>query len=337
MQELLNRLKSIDPHARQAEIEELLKSEKRPREVDRLVKELRVLRNLNGIGMSPYDAFTKKVIPVIPSSYRAPIVLPGGSLYNPDINVLTRNIGLVNDVLNEAKGKVDDDTLESLKKDLYDQVEQLTFIDTPGDKYDEIKNNYFTTLSGATAPKGGFFQSKMIRKRQNLTGRGVIVPNSNLGIDEAEIPYNMGFKIYDPFVRRALKERGYKPDEIDTAIKTQSTLAKRTLQSVGDERPVVLNRAPSIWRGSVTGHRPIFVDKETIGTPNLLDPYILGDHDGDSCLCDIHIRYSHTPRARWLSRLVLTINGIAILLSHILTKGDSNEIRHNRKRESSRA
>jgi len=333
MKELLERLKNVDPEARQAEIEALLKTEKRPREVDRLVKELKVLRNINALGITPYAAFTKSVLPVIPSTYRAPITLPGGSLYNPDINVLTRNVGLVNDVLREAQGKVDPETMESLKKDLYDQVELLTSIDTPKEDYEEPKNNYFTTLAGANSPKGGFFQSKMIRKRQNLSGRGVIVPNSNLGIDEAEIPYNMGFKIYEPFVRRMLKDRGYKPDEIDTAISSQSDLAKKTLQDIGNERPVILNRAPSIWGGSVTGHRPLFVDKETIGVPNLVDTYQLGDHDGDCSLCDIHLRYFIASLPCWLSRFILTIKGIALLLSHLFIKGDSNEICHNGKRK----
>lgn len=313
MQALLDRLKSVDPKARQAELEAALKTETRPREIDKLVKELKIIRNLNSLDLSPYDAFTKKVLPVIPSAFRAPITLPGGSLYNPDINVLTRNVGLVNDVLSEAKGKVDPETLESLKKDLYDQVGQLTAIEAPEAGYDELRKNYFTTIAGVNTPKGGFFQSKMIRKRQNLSARGVIIPNSTLGIDEAEIPFNVGFKIYEPFIRRAMKERGYKSDEIDSAISGQTDLAKRVLQDVGNTRPVILNRAPSIWGGSVTGHRPIFVDKETIGVPNLFDTYAKGDHDGDSCLCDIHLRHNFVNKTMRRSRIALTIRGIALV------------------------
>lgn len=329
MKELLNRLQSVDPKARQKEIEALLQTEKRPREIDKLVKELRVLRNINALGITPYDAFTRSVLPVIPSTYRAPIALPGGTMYNPDINLLMRNVGLVNDVLQEAKGKVDDDTLESLKKDLYDQVEQLTGIDSPEAGYDEIRNNYFTTLAGASSPKSGFFQSKMIRKRQNLSARGVIVPNTNLGIDEAEIPYNVGFKIYDPFVRRALKDRGYNREEIDTAINSQSDLAKKVLQDIGNDRPVILNRAPSIWGGSVTGHRPIFVDKETIGVPNLFCPYSFGDFDGDSGLCSLRLHlFCGIPPLR---RFLLTIKYIVVSCLQLILKGDKDEIRNYRK------
>lgn len=334
MQELIDRLNGIDPVARQAELEAAAKTEKRPRELNAIVKELKILRNLNDLGMSPVDAFTRTTIPVIPSQFRAPIELPGGSMYNPDINVLTRNIGLVNDVVNEAKSKLSKPELESLKKDLYDQVEQLVAIDAPQDPKNEIRNNYFTTIAGVGSPKNGFFQSKMIRKRQNLSARGVIVPVPELDIDEVEIPYNMGFKSYEPFIKRQLRDRGYSSSEADDHIKKQTDLAKAVLQEIGNERPLIINRAPSIWAGSVTGHRPIFVDKETIGTPNLIDPFQKADHDGDSCLCNIHLRVFNVYSSTWLSRFCLTVFAVAILLSHIFMKGDNNEIRHYGKRKS---
>lgn len=337
MQKMLDRLKALDPKARQLEIETLLKTEKRPREVDKLVKELKILRNINELKISPIDAFTREYVPVIPSMYRAPIEMPGGSLYNPDINVLTRNIGLVNNVVNEAKGKVDAATYESLKKDLYGQLEQLVAVDAPEDPKKELKRNYFTTIAGTKRPKSGHFQSKMIRKRQDLSARGVIIPNPELGMDEAEIPFNIGFKIYEPFLRRELNDRGYKKDEIDAAIKNQTPLAKKTLQRIGDERPVVLNRAPSIWGGSVTGHKPIFVDKESVGIPNLLSPYQKADYDGDSVLCDIHLRVSHNNNMPPITRFLLTVFNSTISCLYNLFKGDKYVLRNHRERTGSDA
>ncbi|MDD2297423.1 MAG: hypothetical protein PHX79_06370, partial [Sphaerochaetaceae bacterium] len=55
----------------------------------------------------------------------------------------------------------------------------------------------------------------------------------------------------------------------------------------GKDRPVLLNRAPTIAEGSITAHHPIFVDKLNINIPNSLALFQKADFDGDSVCATI--------------------------------------------------
>ncbi|MEA3485547.1 MAG: hypothetical protein U9R03_02445, partial [Candidatus Aerophobetes bacterium] len=202
-----------------------------------------------------------------------------------------RNIGFANETLKKAKKLLPPDKIKEAKRNLYNTVEDLAGFNDPTSTR-QARKNIWGTISGGTtqSPKSGFFQQKVTRKRQTLTGRSVITPNPSLDIDEVEIPYSMGFDMYEPYIKKEFYARGYNKDETKSNIKKQTNIAKEILRTVGKERPIMLNRAPSIWQGSVTGNKPIFTDSKNIGIPNLLAPFILGDFDGDAV--SIHVPVS---------------------------------------------
>ncbi len=286
MSEILNRLSDIDIDDRLPRIKNRIEHETSPRIIDKLVKEFKVLNNLKKEGLTPYEAFTREIVPVIPAQFRSPIELPNGNIFSPETNILLRDIALTNNLVDKSKemGKEQED---KATKELYKTVEKLMGFKSP-----EEGKNLFDTISGGKAPpKRGFFQRHMVRKRQNMSGGSVISPGPHLDIDEVEIPYDIGLNIFEPFIKKELTERGYANDDIEKAISKRTSLAKDALLSASRNRPVLINRAPSIWQGSVTAHKPIFTNKKNITIPSLLTAYQGADFDGDSCISFIRLRY----------------------------------------------
>jgi DNA-directed RNA polymerase subunit beta' len=289
MNEIIKRLSDIDVDKRIEEAKKELKIKKNVRDIDKIVREIKILQNLKMEKLNPSGAFTLSSIPVVPAQYRAPIELPDGNIFTPDINLLLRDIGFANATLKKTKDLKDPETINKAEFNLYKSVNELTGLDNPKDNR-MVKKNIFGTISGTGSPKGGLFQRKLTRKRQNLSGRAVISPNPSIDVDEIEVPYGMGFKIYEPYMKQKLKDRGYSYEDIENEIKKNSDLAKETLRDIGKERPLLLNRAPSIWGGSVTGHYPIFTDNKNITIPNLVTISQKADFDGDAL--SVHVPVS---------------------------------------------
>lgn len=292
MQALLDKLNNIDVDARIAELKAYIDANKHkgPDKVDKQVKALKVLLALKDQGLTPYEAFTRETVPVIPSQYRAPIQLPNNTFIVPDVNDLLRNIGFMATSLADVKDELPADELEKARKDLYGAVDKLQGLETP-EINRQIKKNYFATISGSPGPaKSGFVQTSLTKKRVDLSGRSVISPNPQLDMDQVEIPIDMGLSLYKPFVKRELINRGYSPDKANKLISSKDERALDALQRAGDTRPVLINRAPSIDQGSVTAHWPTFVDKYNINIPNVIAQYQKGDFDGDTV--SVHVPVS---------------------------------------------
>ncbi len=57
------------------------------------------------------------------------------------------------------------------------------------------------TIAGDN-PKVGFFQSKIMKRRQELSMRGAITPEPAMHIDQVGLPKNAAMSLYKPFVIR---------------------------------------------------------------------------------------------------------------------------------------
>jgi len=291
MKNIIDKLENIDVDTRLKEVNNQLSTEKSAKVINDLVKEKRVLLNLKEERLSPGEAFTRKILPVIPSKYRSPIEMPNGTIFNPDVNVLLRNVGFANKSLKNAKKYLSKEDIQVAEKELYKTLEDLSGYDNP--RNNNISDNLFASIKGKKGkpPKTGFFQNSVVKKRLNLTGRGVISPDPTLGIDEISVPYKMGFDLYNPFVLKGLKEIGFSTEEAKSNIKERTNVAKTILRDIAGEKPVAINRAPSIWKGSIVGLKPIFSEDNNIKIPNLVAPTLIGDFDGDSCLSFIELRH----------------------------------------------
>src|SRR5690606_18791005 len=126
-------------------------------------------------------------------------------------------------------------------------------------------------------------------KTQDYIGSSVIAVDPNLGIDEIGLPYQMAETMYEPFVLKELRKLGYKLQDYSRIKKENPTLIRNILNRIVKERPVVMNRNPSLHRGSTVGLNPILIEGKSIKT----NPLILGplgaDYDGDDQINNVVI------------------------------------------------
>ena len=75
-------------------------------------------------------------------------------------------------------------------------------------------------------------QRKVIGSTVDTVGRGVIVPNPRLKLNEVGLPTPMAFGIMAPFVERELVKAGYTPVDAMKQVKQQTPQALEVLQNI---------------------------------------------------------------------------------------------------------
>jgi DNA-directed RNA polymerase subunit beta' len=268
---------------------------------DNLVKELKYLRALNSVGMRPEDAYITSKIPVPPPIYR-PIV-PGktGDLQISDANSLLRDAMIANDLLSKTRGLPG--VQEDARKHLYDSMGALYGLHDPVSPQLLARNaqGYIARIAGVGSPKSGFFQSKLVKRQQDISGRGTIVPDSTLAMDEVGLPEDAGWAMFAPFVIKSLVQRGYGALDAKKMVEDRHPVAKETLLAETRNRPVLVNRAPSLYRYNVLAAYPKLVPGKTIRVPEALAPIQSGDYDGDAVTIMAPVTAAAVEEARGLT------------------------------------
>jgi DNA-directed RNA polymerase subunit beta' len=151
---------------------------------------------------------------------------------------------------------------------------------------DQPINGFIDEIANET-PKQGFFIQKLLSKRQDLVGRGVITAGPELHMDEIGVPEKMAWKVFNPFVIREFGKNGYKSDFARKEIEAKTPLAKKMLMDTMKQRTVLMNRAPSLHKFSIMAHKPVLTDSLAIKVPPLVLKGYGGDFDGDAV--NIHV------------------------------------------------
>ena len=276
-------LKKVDVDA---EMDALLEKAKgaKDAQLDSINKRLRYLQALKKFELRPEQAYMRKKLPVVPPKYRPVYSLPDGNVGTSDINLLYQQIGLVNEVM---KKPVMDLLPESEKQDIRQELRKsvkaisgLTDYNLKG----RDREGFISTISGKTkgSPKRGFFISKLMSKKQDFVGRGTIIPEPDLGIDEVALPEQMAWKLFEPFVVRQLKQYGKTPLMAMDEIKKKTELAKKALELVMKDRKVILKRDPALHKFSMMAFSPKITSGKAIKIPPLVVDGYNADFDGDT-------------------------------------------------------
>jgi len=88
--------------------------------------------------------------------------------------------------------------------------------------------------------------------------------------------------MYKPFVVKKLVKSGYSPLDAIDHIDKRTPLARKALESETQERPVMFNRAPTLWRYSVLGAYPKLIPGKTIRMNPFVETPLNADYDGDA-------------------------------------------------------
>jgi DNA-directed RNA polymerase subunit beta' len=159
--------------------------------------------------------------------------------------------------------------------------------------------------------KQGRFRQNLLGKRVDYSGRSVIVVGPELQLHQSGLPKHMALELFKPFVMRQLIEKGYAHN-----IKSARRQVEKARPEVWDiltnvvkERPVLLNRAPTLHRLSVQAFEPVLIDGSAIQIHPLVCSAFNADFDGDQMA--IHVPLS-TDAVREAREQMLSIKNMLL-------------------------
>ena len=238
---------------------------------DKLLKEYRYLSALNKLGMHPKEYVLSK-FPIMPPVYR-PIypASDGGTPMVSDLNHLYRDLILTNTALKDLKDFPDKDKKE-LRKNLFQSAGAVIGVTDPVNVKSQKQQlkGALKQLSGETS-KEGFFHRKLLYRPTDSTGRGTILPDPNLHVDEAGIPKEMCYELFKPFMIRNLVRKGLDPVAAAKEVLDKTHNANTALMEEIKDRPIILNRAPTLWKLNMMAFKPIPIEGKSIFIPPLVN------------------------------------------------------------------
>ena len=248
---------------------------------DSLNKKARFLTALKKTGLKADEAYIRKKMPVLPPQYRPLYQLPDGNVTTSDVNFLYQNVGILNEMLKQpVMDMLPEEQKAGIRKDLNSHMKAVSGMTDQSIKGRERKG--FVSQIAGPQPKKGFFIDKVLSKQQDYAGRGTIIPEPELGVDEMGMPEKMAWKVFRPFIVKELRKFGKSPNQANQEIENKTALAKKALQSVMANRTVLLNRAPSLHKFSVMAFKPKLTEGKSIKIPPLVVKGFNADFDGDT-------------------------------------------------------
>lgn len=280
--------------------------------LNKLNRQVKYLRALKKAGMDAKEAYTMKHLPVVPPVMRPISILDNGDINTDDLNQLYRGIGMSNEKLEEADPRMPGEEYSDLRESLYEGLKALTLTGKT------FRRRHLSGIAARIAgsdvgsPKRGFFQNKIIGRRQDMSMRGTIVPEPSLGLDEVAIPKKAAVEVYKPFTSRRLVRAGYKPLEADYEIKTNSPVARAALEREVQERPLLMKRDPVLHKYGVQAFKPVLTSGKAIKIHPLVTDGFNADFDGNCVIGSSKIALKFGDRDAMLSSGILEEDGMKI-------------------------
>jgi DNA-directed RNA polymerase subunit beta' len=141
--------------------------------------------------------------------------------------------------------------------------------------------------------KQGRFRQNLLGKRVDYSGRSVIVVGPDLQLHQCGLPKEMALILFEPFIMRRLKERGF----VHTVRSAKKMIERRVpvvwdvLDEVIKDHPVMLNRAPTLHRLSIQAFDPVLIEGKAIQLHPLVCQAYNADFDGDQMA--VHVPLSN--------------------------------------------
>jgi DNA-directed RNA polymerase subunit beta' len=288
-------LKKVNIEKQADGIKQELKSVKSPSKKDDFVKRLKYLEGLKRAELKPEHAYILRNIPVLPPIARPPTVEGNNKVTYPDVNLLYKDLMTINDPFKFNKEFLPNNQLTDARRDLYGGVKAVFGLGeaVSGSSRGKGLKGLVKQISGTTGPKGGFFHSKLLSKKQDFSGRGTIYAEPDLGFNEAAIPEDMLWTTFEYHLYRDLARQGFDYVTAKKAVKDRTPVAQSSLNKLIKQIPIILNRAPTLMRTNVTAHYAKPIKGKTIGLNPLHLPLYAGDYDGDA----LTIQVPMTPEA----------------------------------------
>jgi DNA-directed RNA polymerase subunit beta' len=263
-------------------------------------KQLRVVEAFRNSGNKP-EWMILTVLPVLPPDLRPMVQLDGGRFATSDLNDLYRRVINRNNRLHHL---IDIGAPEIIvrneKRMLQEAVDSLIDNGRRGRAISISGNHKLKSLSDMLRGKQGRFRQNLLGKRVDYSGRSVIVCGPTLELHQCGLPRRMALELFKPFVMRRLVAGGLAPN-----IKSARRLVERAkaevydiLEDVIKERPILLNRAPTLHRLSIQAFEPVLIDGSAIQIHPLVCSAFNADFDGDQMAVHVPLSRAAVKEAR---------------------------------------
>ncbi len=158
-------------------------------------------------------------------------------------------------------------------------------------------NRALKSLSDMLKGKQGRFRQNLLGKRVDYSGRSVIVVGPELKLYQCGVPKEMAIELFRPFVMKKLVEDGV-ANNIKSAKKKIDKGEPEVWDALEDiikDRPVMLNRAPTLHRLGIQAFEPVLVEGRALKLHPLCCTAFNADFDGDQMA--IHVPLSAEAQA----------------------------------------
>ncbi|MHB8777800.1 MAG: DNA-directed RNA polymerase subunit beta' [Anaerolineales bacterium] len=243
------------------------------------------------------------VLPVIPPDLRPMVQLDGGRFATSDLNDLYRRVINRNNRLKRLlELGAPDVIIRNEKRMLQEAVDSLIDNSQRGKALSRRGRRELKSLSDMLKGKKGRFRRNLLGKRVDYSGRSVIVVGPQLKLNQCGLPKSMALELYRPFVISRLVQNNYAAN-----VKGARRLIERNrpevweaLEGVIGDRPVLLNRAPTLHRLGIQAFEPILIEGSAIQLHPLVTTAFNADFDGDQMAVHVPLSQKAVTEAREL-------------------------------------
>jgi DNA-directed RNA polymerase subunit beta' len=275
----------------------------------RAIKRLKVVNSfLVPAGQDPKDvplpeSMVMRVIPVIPPDLRPMVQLDGGRFATSDLNDLYRRVINRNNRLKRFDEQQTPQIIKNNEKRmLQEAVDALFDNGRRGRPVTGTGNRALKSLSDMLKGKQGRFRQNLLGKRVDYSGRSVIVVGPQLKLHQCGLPKQMALELFKPFVIKQLQDKG-----LASSIKSAKRAVERAypevwgeLEEIIRDRPVLLNRAPTLHRLGIQAFEPQLVEGKAIQLHPLVCAAFNADFDGDQMAVHLPLSVEAQAEARVL-------------------------------------
>jgi DNA-directed RNA polymerase subunit beta' len=241
------------------------------------------------------------LLPVLPPALRPIVQLDGGRFVISDLNDLYRRVINRNNRLRRLmKLGAPEIIIRNEKRMLQEAVDALIDNGRRGRAVTTGNKHALKSLSDILKGKQGRFRQNLLGKRVDYSGRSVIVVGPKLKLHQCGLPRYVALELFKPSVVHKLIKNGYANN-----LKSARRLVERGSPEVWDalyevvkERPVLLNRAPTLHRLSIQAFEPVLIDGDAFQLHPLVCTAFNADFDGDQMAVHVPLSRAAVKEAR---------------------------------------
>jgi len=295
-------LKQTDLEALAKECWEEVRTTRSKQRKKKATKRLKVAEALRRSSNRP-EWMILTVLPVIPPDLRPMVQLDGGRFATSDLNDLYRRVINRN---NRLKRLVElgapDVIIRNEKRMLQEAVDSLIDNSQRGKALSRRGRRELKSLSDMLKGKKGRFRRNLLGKRVDYSGRSVIVIGPQLKLFQCGLPKSMALELYRPFVISKLVAYNYAANVkgAKRIIERERPEVWEVLEEVIKDRPVLLNRAPTLHRLGIQAFEPVLVEGKAIHLHPLVCAAFNADFDGDQMAVHLPLSENAVREAREL-------------------------------------